>query len=396
MTKSVLALVVMVASLGCGRDRSAAPFVERDSAGVRILESRAPQWPGSEAWTLASEPLLDLSTSGTGTPHEFFRVRGAVRLTDGSYAVADGGSSEIRFFSAEGEFLRATGRKGQGPGEFERLRSLHRLGGDSVLAFEWGGRVAVFGPRGRLARMMLLPPNASDLRVLDGTGFLVKLHYLSMDEYGGGNALIRQPIPIVAFSAAGQLLDTVAMAAGGEEFMFVTASGAASAIPLFPKDSHVWIHAHRVYLGSADDMEYRVLSRTGELEEIVRVPGYDLSLSAEEVEAERRARLGDDPPPFTRDVMAALPSPKTRPAYSDLVVDSEGAVWLGAFDRSRTQLIRPSERDWQVFSAVGAWLGSIRFPPRFTVYEIGRDYVLGRRYDDQGVEHVQVLELIRH
>ena len=396
MTRSAFALVLAGALLGCGQDRSPAPFTRRDSADVRILESTAPRWPGPGPWSLGSEPLLDLSTSGTGAPHEFFGVRGAIRLTDGSYAVADGGSSEIRFFSAEGRFLLAAGGKGQGPGEFERLISVHRLGGDSVLAFERGGRAAVFGPYGRLARTMLLPPNTLDLRVFSGTGLLAMLYYASMDEYGGGNALIRQPIPTVAFSAAGQILDTVATADGFEEFMFVTESGAASARPLFGRDSHVWIHAERVYLGSANDMEYRVLSRTGTLEEIVRAPGYDLSLSADEVEAERLARLGDDPPRFTRDLVAALPAPKTRPAYSDLVVDSEGAVWLGAFDRGRTQLLRPSERDWQVFSAGGAWLGSVRFPPRFTVYQIGRDYVLGRRYDDQDVEHVQVLELIRH
>ncbi len=94
--------------------------------------------------------------------------------------------------------------------------------------------------------------------------------------------------------------------------------------------------------------------------------------------------------------MEALPAPKTRPACSDLLVDSEGAVWLGAFEQGRTQLLRPSEGEWRVFGAEGAWLGSVRFPARFTVYEIGRDYVLGRRYDDQDVEHVQVLELSRH
>ena len=51
--------------------------------------------------------------------------------------------------------------------------------------------------------------------------------------------------------------------------------------------------------------------------------------------------------------------------------------------------------DWEVFSPAGEWLGSVRTPARFTVFEIGEDYVLGSWRDNMDVEHVQVLRLKR-
>jgi hypothetical protein len=52
-------------------------------------------------------------------------------------------------------------------------------------------------------------------------------------------------------------------------------------------------------------------------------------------------------------------------------------------------------RKWEVFDPAGAWLGTLSTPARFSVLEIGRDYVLGVRRDDLDVEHVQVLRLRR-
>jgi len=39
------------------------------------------------------------------------------RLADGGVAVADGGSQEVRFFDADGDFVRSVAGPGGGPGE---------------------------------------------------------------------------------------------------------------------------------------------------------------------------------------------------------------------------------------------------------------------------------------
>jgi hypothetical protein len=264
----------------CAESRHATLAVQRDSAGISIIESVSPAWGDTARWSVDTTPFLDLTTSGTGDPHWFYLVSDAIRLSDGSIAVADNNSDEVRFFSPEGEFLKAVG-------------------------------------------------------------------------------------------------------------------GGVSAVPLFVRDSHFAAHQGRLYLGDADEMEFKVYSSQGRVEKIIRVPAFDLAVSGEEIQAEREARLQLNPSERNRGLLDAMPNPRTRPAYSNLILDSNGFLWAEE-SRGRTLTMmggQPSH--WNVFAPTGEWLGKVPIPFRFTVFEVGPDYVLGRRYDDQDVEHVEILRLNR-
>ena len=203
--------------------------------------------------------------------------------------------------------------------------------------------------------------------------------------------MYRMPQTVVTLSFDGEVIDTVADIGGFEGYSFAQGDGP----PLFGKDSHLEVFEDRVYLGSADQMQFEVHSATGQLLRVVRVRDYDLHLTADMVRREREYRLAGLPPnapAVLREVLAAMPDPETRPAYSDLLVDTEGYVWAAEFHGS---VERRDPTDWEVFSPVGEWLGTVRVPARFTVYEIGVDYVLGKRYDETDVEYVQLLRLYR-
>ncbi len=195
------------------------------------------------------------------------------------------------------------------------------------------------------------------------------------------------PSPIVTFRSDGAVRDTVTVIPGAESFIFRQ----VDARPLYGKDSHMAVRGDRIYLATAERMEYRVYSR-GELERVVRVPDYDLAVTAAELERERDFRVPQDAPPIYDEIMDAMPDPGTRPAYGDLLVDASGHVWLAGFHAYRE---RDDPTDWEVFDPDGAWLGSVRMPARFDAFEIGTDYVLGSRTDSLDVEHVQVLRLAR-
>ena len=62
----------------------------------------------------------------------FYFVRGANRLSDGSIAMMDNGSGEIRIFSSDGRHLRSMGGQGEGPGEFRIGRYIWVLPGDTL------------------------------------------------------------------------------------------------------------------------------------------------------------------------------------------------------------------------------------------------------------------------
>ena len=92
-----------------------------------------------------SDPRVDLTRSGSGPSHEFFRVRDVRQRPDGSVVVADRGSQEVRLYSSQGEFLGSSGGVGDGPGEFRNLWMV-KPSTDRILALDQRGRVTVFTP----------------------------------------------------------------------------------------------------------------------------------------------------------------------------------------------------------------------------------------------------------
>lgn len=384
---------LLAAAFACGGREAPLSFTVRDSAGVRIAESAGPRPGGTAAWSIDPTPILDLATSGAGPPHEFYRVRDATRFADGGIVVADYASRQVRSFASTGRFLGSVGREGEGPGDFQRIRSVHRLPGDSVAVFDpWLRRITIFDRNRELGRIVSLFDD--DLRprwlgILDDTTLVTAVAvFTELIEVSG---LVRERIRLVTLSHDGKTRDTLATVPGFESF---EAPG-ISARALFHKDVHLATHGGRLYVGTADSMEYRVMTPDGATEHVVRVPGFDLQLTPEHVQDERdaiKASWPRSPPPRVVQIEEALPHPATRPAYQDLLVDAEGFVWVAEHHGFKE---RDDPTDWRLFSPDGEWLGSIRLPGRFTVFEIGPDYILGVQIDDMDVEHVQVLALER-
>ncbi len=392
----VLTVLVGATVLNCGGEAPRSRVSLRDSAGIRIVESIAPTWQPNTGWFVDSAPVLDLATSGNGTAHEFFGVVDATRMADGSVAVAERGSNQIRLFSATGQFLLSIGRAGDGPGEFRLLASVDRFGVDSLIAFDTrSGCLAIVSLDGTSIRV--IPPYSRDVSLsnvypLTDSSLVAVIRDARSQRADG--VISRPPRHVVRLSAnTGMLIDTIAAFLATETFAFTAETFVGGIPPLFGKTSSVAVAQEHVLIGIADSLEYRVFSRDGRLERIVRAPGYALELSPAQVSEERAARLAEvnEIPPL-RDAVERLPDPITRPAYSELLVDAEGHVWL-AEHHGFTETDQPT--DWEVFAESGEWLGSVRTPPRFAVYEIGADYVLGRWQDDLDVEHVQVLHLNR-
>lgn len=94
---AVLSMVVA----GCGAQSQVPPFAVIDSAGIQIVETTTPLWSSGASWTVSDTPVLVIGEV-EGRVHEVFAgVTGVVRMSDGRIAVADRGSSEIRFFHPE-------------------------------------------------------------------------------------------------------------------------------------------------------------------------------------------------------------------------------------------------------------------------------------------------------
>jgi hypothetical protein len=83
-----------------------------------------------------------------------------------------------------------------------------------------------------------------------------------------------------------------------------------------------------------------------------------------------------------------LPLLEHVPMARTLLIDTEGNIWI-----ERYRLPWVGDPVWDVIDANGRWLGTVNTPSRFSLFDIGADYVLGRHRDDLGVERIQMYEL---
>ncbi len=377
----------------CVSQESGPPLVvQRDSAGIEIIEATRPLWGDSSLWHIDPEPLLDLTLSGTGTNHEFYRARSVKQRPDGSLAVADRGSQEVRVFSETGEFRGSFGGPGEGPGEFVNLWRIESAG-DTLLALD-RRRVTVVAPDLALVRTFDLAERAGSLHYLGGGRILTVSASPGLAE-APATGLIRSAEILTLADLEGVESDDIGETPGSESYVSV-GENYASGAPLFGKTSHVAVLGQRIFRGSSDAMQVEELDMTGSPVRILRIPGYPLDLSDARIAAEREARLEELPsaaPPFIRQLVEDLPAPATRPAYADMLVDPSGTIWL-ELHRGVSERDRPQE--WLILDADGTWLGTVDVPDRFVVMEVRMDMMLGVWRDELDVEHPQVLRLTRN
>lgn len=149
-------------------------------------------------WTLQPPTLTLGIEAGPPQELELANVTSAVLLSDGSLAIANAGTSQIRYFSATGVFLHSTGRHGQGPGEFSGAPIyLHAQSHNSLLAYDAGNRRLTFlDPDGR-------PRSARDLARPDTLeiAWFPRLYpnaFLEADEAPGVRPCVDAVVPQIA------------------------------------------------------------------------------------------------------------------------------------------------------------------------------------------------------
>jgi hypothetical protein len=91
---------------------------------------------------------------------------------------------------------------------------------------------------------------------------------------------------------------------------------------------------------------------------------------------------------------------KRLPVFARMVGSHTGELWVGdyraedGFPRySRAAPNTPSR--WRVFDARGQLVGRVQLPPSFYLRDAGRDWVLGVSFDEDDVESVTMLRIIR-
>ncbi len=387
------AFLLLGGVVACSDGDSGTPLVvQRDSAGVRIVEAMRPLWGDSSLWRIDPDPVVDLTLSGTGPAHEFYRAHSMKQRPDGSLMIADGSSREVRVFSENGGFLGSFGGSGDGPGEFRSLRRIEHAG-DTLLALG-RGRVTVAAHDLTVVRTFDIDRWTIDLHHLGGGWILpeVSRPVLPMEGLAGP---VRRPEPLVLFDLEGTRIDSIGEMRGSEVYVLVRdGSYLGSAPHFFGKRSHLAALGRHILRGSSDMMQLEELDLSGNLVRILRIPDYPLDLSDVQIASERDFLLDRLAPGHPlRAPFEAAPASETRPAFTDILVDPSGAVWL-ELHRGDSEQDQPER--WLVLDSDGTWLGTVEMPDRFSVSDVAMDAVLGVWEDELDVEHPQVLRLTRN
>ena len=375
-----------------------AGMTTRDSLGILIVENQAPAEIRAP-WTLDTGSVIDIGSQSADPSQEFSGFVIPVLLSDGRIVVANGGTSELRFFAPDGKWVKSVGRRGGGPGEFEDLGWLDVGAGDTLRTYDWSlRRLSVFSPEGDFVRPVSLHTGGElwsprPLGMLgDGRLIAQSQNAVTIESKPGAG---RDTVPLFALDLVQGVADSLGRFPGHEHLIH-TGKGSVSAGSLpFGKDLHVLVHGSRVYVGTADGPEVLVLGSDGKVERVVRWTAVSVPVTPADIEAfteagsrefgpgqeERRERF------LLR--LKQTPFPKWKPAYADLLAGPGGSLWV----RRYSEPDQPVPVYFEVFDSTGRWLGGVRMPSGFDPARITVGAVVGTWRDENDVQHVRVYRL---
>ena len=371
----------------------------RDSAGIQIVEH-----PGADAplpqWTVDAEPKVSIGVLEGDAAYQLDQVRASVLHGD-RIIVANGGSMELRAFDLEGKHIATGGRKGGGPGEFQSIRWMSRFDGDSVIIYDPNNRrFSIFSLDAQFGRSFAPEQQFFSVagRLADGSYILPPTLVFSTSD-GPRNGLVRDSTTVIRVSATGDAPDTLLVLIGGETYIQTQSSGGqvtsmwVRTAP-FAHNTTIAVGDSIFYTATGDRYEISGWAPDGRLVRLIRRNIHPAAVAQADIDRYKQEQMetarDDNARRDLEKALAEMPYPERMPAHGPIRMDNDGNLWVQDYSPWTREPTR-----WTVFAADGRAIGSVTLPARFTVHQIGSDYVLGLIRDDLDVEQVVVLGLAR-
>ena len=393
MRRRFLAVLALCSSACQSDGETLSDVVTRtDSAGIEVVTNLTA--PGSlPRRALALVPELDI-TGDEESGVVLFQVSAIEPLEANRIAVGSRGTGTVLLFDGEGKLITSFGRDGDGPGEFRSIQSVLALPNDSLAVYDSRRkRLTVFTLKGTVGRTVDLTEFApfdggSRIhRLPDGFALIGEAGLVARGEPGihrDRAPSFRLDLAADSVGSYGELPGTE-MGYGEDMFGFLS----------FGSTIFSGTRGDQLIVGLADSPELREFASSGLLARLIRWPDHDRRVTearmAEYVEhmvqpvpeaqrAQARARFG-----------AMLYSP-TEPAYFELVVAADGAIWLGDYPGPEFLLLetRGPARRWVVIDSTGTLTEVVETPPGFRLMAVTDDRAFGVYVDDLGVESIRV------
>ena len=407
---ALLGAGVLASAAGCAAaDRGAVRSEVADSAGIQIVRSSGTPQP------LVLEPDLVIGTVDGPEELQFYGVLAVAPQPDGTIFVSDR-SGTIREFSPAGDFVRSTGRQGEGPGEFLWPSGLHLYGDTIAVVDGQASRITELSRAGGVLATMPFDNRGGVHPVarVDGTWLVLRQDTDWLYEPGRAR---RDTIQFVRSSAAELRGDSGTDAALRPLVQYETqrrfgirygSDGMTVGSPLWePQPYHaidgsgnIYItpgFPYRITVHDADGVHWRTIVRDHDpvaasgamtdeywnrvnafIDTAAWVSAHDREVSAPALEGR-----------------ASLPVNEHLPALGSLIVSADGMLWAQRPDLAPDPVLiewtRQGTRQdsfWDVFDHEGRFMTTIRFPATFRPRAASGRFIYGVLRDSLDVEHI--------
>lgn len=376
-------------TLSMGLVLAAAVLTACDAMSQGAIYGNAPEY------TLSDTALVSIGGLDERPEYQMYRVVSSMRLSNGRIVIADAGNRNLRYYDANGSHIRTVGGSGEGPGEFNNVKSVARLPGDTLAVLDAVlRRVTLFTREGDLVRTVTLEGWASavDDLMREDPGRVVGLHDFHV--LGSGEIivepfferspaamettrLIQDTVPLLVFDRAGAMERALGPFPASEAFL----RNRIGMLLAFGERLSVAAGNHLLYVGSTRHPTIQGISPDGRVVRSIDFPG-----SPRPVSQQDRPQAGSGP---AGEHVAAMPLPDSMPLFSRMVHGADGRLWVQRYKTSRDRV-----QEWLCFDESGNVVGALPMDAHMEVLDIGSDYILVLHADDLGVQQVLLHRLV--
>ena len=377
-----------------------------------------PQQDSSPSFRLSDEPVVAVGVAGGRPEQELFEVAGAARLADGSIVIYESGAFRLQRFGPDGKHLWSRGQAGEGPGDFANLAQLlvPCASDESILINDrYNARIAVFDGDGSLLDTYPFTFQGSmpyDITCTPGGRLVVS---------GWAHERPGEPGPFrttadMAFADSSEITVLRERVLAEDRVATADETGmvGGSSPGVWSRKLRFAANDEGVWLGTGHGYEIEFLDWTGTTTRTVRWEGPDRTVTQDHIDtyyeavrdsfaagldyaarnySELLELLGSRDwqerfeARWERD-QAGMPS--AFPAYGQVVLGDDGALWIEDYPR-------PAEQgEWIVVNEDGDRTRSLILPPGTVLLDIGADWALVTYRDALDVERVALHALVEN
>jgi len=326
-----------------------------------VTNGKKPDPPKGAATKLILEEIY---TAGGGDSLEesFAEIVALDVGKDGTAYVLDMKDNRVKVFDVRGKFLRAFGKKGQGPGELNQPVGLTITPENEILVEDvLNQRLALFTLDGKFLRHISTAKTLGLSGIeMDGRGLIVA-RSMGLGDAG------KMSIDVKTYDK--DLNPKIKLAAVEYSISLQSKINPYSAMNLlYALDSQ-----GRLYLGSQKGYEIKVLSLEGRLLKTIGRDYDPVAITKEDKDGMLK-QLSNVPGVNIKDM---IQFPKVFPPYGNFVLADEDRLLVRTYEKGRAE----KEYYWDVFDAEGRFVAKVPIAHEIRLWRDGKVYFIVENED---------------